>query len=104
VDVSEKEAAMADEVTLTPQEQLTELGRALEYALKHPSLDEAGTLHFKAPTIDLREPISRGGRCPRTVDGWWDLPDVATLAALVTRQARLLGGGGVRRPARRRRA
>jgi hypothetical protein len=94
---------MADEVTLTPQEQLVELGRTLEHALKHPSLDEAGTLHFKAPRIGLREPISSGRGCPRTVDGWWDLPDLARLAALVTAAARLLGGGP-RRPARRRRA
>ncbi len=91
-------AAKVERDSVPPEEALLELGQALEFALDNPTVTERGKLLFRAPQIGDRDPISRyGGGCPRTIEGYWTLPDLADLAILVQERARDLGGGGARR-------
>jgi hypothetical protein len=96
-------AAIGKRDEMPPAEALAELSQALEYALKHPSIDGGGTLHFGMQRIGGHEPISVPGgdsRCPRATEGAYSLSGLADMATLVRE---LASGDSIRRPARPRR-
>jgi hypothetical protein len=94
--------AKARRDVVPPERDLWELGSVLELALKNPSVDDEGVLHFRRILDGRSEPVSRGSRCPRASNGLYSLHDLAELAAVVRAIATDLGGAPPS-PARRRR-